>query len=194
MNITATGNTFYSAHQQNTRKVYILLTRFPDNGSKTIGFYTNFYYTHASIGLDEDMNTFYSFVKKGFFVEKITKYVKNDREPFPCQLYEVSVSQKKYDYLKEMLYTFEIRKNIYRYSYIGVIAALFHFPIVQRNKFFCSHFVAEMLHRNKIVRLKKSSALYFPCDLNKLPELSKIFEGDLMGYIKAFSLQPLLVN
>lgn len=70
MNTTSTESIFASDRQQNTRKVYVLLTRFPDNGSKTIGFYTNFYYTHASIGLDEDMDTFYSFVKKGFFVEK----------------------------------------------------------------------------------------------------------------------------
>lgn len=190
MNTTSTESIFASDRQQNTRKVYVLLTRFPDNGSKTIGFYTNFYYTHASIGLDEDMDTFYSFVKKGFFVEKITKYLQNNKEPFPCRLYELNVSQKKYDWLKEMLYNFEIRKNTYRYSYLGVITALFHFPFVQRNRFFCSHFVAEMLQRNKLVRLKKNSALYFPRDLNKLPELSKVFEGNLKGYAQNYSLQP----
>ena len=190
MNTTSTESIFGSDRQQNTRKVYVLLTRFPDNGSKTIGFYTNFYYTHASIGLDEDMDTFYGFVKKGFFVENITKYLQNNKEPFPCRLYELNVSQKKYDGLKEMLYNFEIRKNTYRYSYLGVITALFHFPFVQRNRFFCSHFVAEMLQRNKLVRLKKNSALYFPRDLNKLPELSKVFEGNLKGYAQNYSLQP----
>lgn len=174
---------------------YVLLTRSPDNGSKIIGFYTNYYYTHASIGLDEDMDTFYSFVKKGFFVEKITKYIRNNREPFPCQLYELNIPQKKYDALKEILKNFESRKGNYRYSYIGVISALFHFPFVQKNKYFCSQFVAEMLHRIKAVCLRKNSALYFPCDFNKLPELSKVFEGNLMGYAQSFALHPYaLVN
>jgi hypothetical protein len=46
----------------NKRKIYILLTRLPNFGSKFLTLVTGFYYTHASIGLDEDMNTFYSFV------------------------------------------------------------------------------------------------------------------------------------
>lgn len=59
-------------------KINILLTRFPDNGSKAISFFKRSFYTHASIGLGEDLNTFYSFVWKGFLVEKVTRYVKPD--------------------------------------------------------------------------------------------------------------------
>ncbi len=55
----------------NKRKIYILLTRLSDNASKAIGILTNSYYTHASIGLEEDLNTFYSFVTKGFKIEKM---------------------------------------------------------------------------------------------------------------------------
>lgn len=55
------------------KKIYILFTRFPDNGSKVIEALTGCYYPHASIGLEEDWNTFYSFVTKGFIVEKITR-------------------------------------------------------------------------------------------------------------------------
>lgn len=49
------------------RKVYLLLTRFSDNGSKTIGALTKYYYTHASIGLEEDMNTFLQLCMQGIF-------------------------------------------------------------------------------------------------------------------------------
>lgn len=76
------------------RKIYILLTRLCDNGSKAIGFLTSSYYTHASLGLEEDLNTFYSFVTKGFMIEKISKYIRPDRDPYPCVLYEMEVSQK----------------------------------------------------------------------------------------------------
>ena len=44
------------------RKIFILLLHFSDIGSLAMQYYTDFYYTHASIGLEEDMNTFYSFV------------------------------------------------------------------------------------------------------------------------------------
>ena len=37
------------------RKLYILLTRFPGLDSDALRWWTRFPYTHASIGLDEDM-------------------------------------------------------------------------------------------------------------------------------------------
>ena len=46
------------------RKLYVLLTRFPGRAAIAIQAFTGCYYTHASIGLEEDMNTFYSIVGK----------------------------------------------------------------------------------------------------------------------------------
>lgn len=171
------------------KKIYILLTRFPDNGSKVIGFLTNSFYTHASIGLEEDMNTFYSFVTKGFMIEKITKYVRPDREPYPCRLYEMEVSPQKYEAIKYTINGFIARKNIYRYSVLGVILGLFHIPVIQKHHYFCSQFVAEVLGNTDAVHLEKSSALYYPCDLIKLPNKAKIFEGDLQSFLRRFVLQ-----
>ena len=57
------------------KNIYILLTNFHDGGSKLLHFITGNKYTHASIGFEEDINTFYSFVYKGFLVEKISKYI-----------------------------------------------------------------------------------------------------------------------
>lgn len=88
------------------RKVFILLTRLPGTVSGAIHLCTGFYYTHASIGFEEDMNTFYSFVIKGFIVEKISRYVRPDREPFPCQLYELDVSETIYENMKETVQNF----------------------------------------------------------------------------------------
>ena len=85
------------------RKLYILLTRFPGKTAIAIHAMTGCYYTHASIGLEEDLNTFYSIVGKGFIVEKITRYVRPDRDPFPCQLYELEVPEKVYCTVKNIL-------------------------------------------------------------------------------------------
>lgn len=63
--------------------ILILLTRFPNAGSKVIETLTGSCYIHASIGPEEDMNTFYSFVCKGFIAGKITRYVRPNRVPFP---------------------------------------------------------------------------------------------------------------
>jgi len=44
--------------------ITILLTQYPTKMASVLRFLTDFPYAHASIGLSEDRNTFYSFVKK----------------------------------------------------------------------------------------------------------------------------------
>lgn len=170
------------------RIIYILLTRFPDNGSKFVGFLANSYYTHVSIGLEEDLNTFYSFVKKGFLVEKVDRYLKPDREPFPCRLYELKVSDKVYESIKKIIHEFVDHKSDYSYTQLGVALGLAHIPLVRKNQYFCSYFVAEVLKRSEAMKLKKNSALYFPRDFLKMPETSLIFQGNLKGYTREFAI------
>lgn len=176
---------------ESKKRIYILLTRFPDNGSKMISFLTNSFYTHASIGLEEDLNTFYSFVTKGFMVEKITKYVRPDREPYPCQLYEMTVSEKTYEAIKNMINGFVTKKELYHYAKLGAFFALvLHIPFLQKRHYFCSQFVAEVLEKTNAVHLEKNSALCFPADLAKLPNKKMIFQGNLQTFLNRFVPQP----
>lgn len=92
--------------------ILILLTRFPNAGSKVIETLTGSCYIHASIGPEEDMNTFYSFVCKGFIAEKITPATSVRTEsPSPCRLYELSVSENTYTSIKSVLEHFVARKS-----------------------------------------------------------------------------------
>ena len=79
-----------------TRTIYILLTQFPGGNSKAIQLWTRFPYTHVSLGLEEDLNTFSSFVYKGFIVEEIARYNKPGRKPFPCALYTLEFPADTY--------------------------------------------------------------------------------------------------
>lgn len=168
------------------RKAYILLTRLPDYGSKWVGFLTGYAYTHASIGLDEDLNTFYSFTVRGFLAEKITKYVRPGRKPFPCCLYEMEVSKQIYQAIKEKINVFAAGKRNYRYAKLGAVCSLFHIPFIQKQHYFCSQFVAEILGSAKAARLTKSSALYLPRDLAELPNKTMIFQGNLKTFLERF--------
>ena len=71
-----------------SKKIYVLFTRYPGRDAKLLMWRTKFPYTHTSVGLEEDMDTFYTFISKGFLVEKVTKYEKPDRPSFPCALYD----------------------------------------------------------------------------------------------------------
>lgn len=174
-----------------SRKIYLLLTRFPDKGSKVIGMLTGGYYVHASIGLEEDLNTFYSFVSKGFIVEKITRYVKPDRESFPCQLYELSVSATIYCRIKEALEYFVEFRGLLHYAKLGLILSLLHIPYKRdRFGFFCTQFVAEILRHSGAVNLKNKSTRYFSEDLKDLPGMKLNYEGNLRSMIDHFGLKP----
>ena len=172
------------------RKVFILLTRFLTKSAGPLGVLTGCYYTHTSIGLDEDMNTFYSFVCKGFVVEKITRYLKPERTPLPCQLYELEVSEQVYQRLKKHLRSFEKRKPLFRYTKLGVFMCLLRIPFRQKHHYFCSQFVAEALMKSEAAQLKKDCSLYLPKDFRKLPGVRLHFQGNLSSMASHFGMLP----
>ena len=173
------------------RQIYLLLTRFPDNGSKVFELLTGCYYPHASIGLEEDLNTFYSFVSKGFIVEKITRYVKPDRAPFPCQLYELEVSESAYSRIKKALEHFIAFKEQLHYSKFALTMSILRIPY-KRNRFgfFCSQFVAHILQHSGEIKLKKSSSRYLSGDLRKLSGIKLQFQGNMKTMIDYFGISP----
>ena len=174
------------------RKVYVLLTRFPGKTAKAIHVATGCYYTHASIGLEEDLDTFYSVVGKGFIVEKITRYVRPDRSPFPCQLYELEVSERTYRSIKKLLDLCLENKHELRYTWLGVVLSMVRIPYRRKHCYFCSQFVADILKQAQAARLKKDSALYHPGDFRSLPGMRLHFQGDLQSMLQHFCLAPRL--
>lgn len=168
------------------KKIYVLMTRYPGRDAKFLSWYTRFPYTHASIGFEEDMNTFYTFISKGFLVESIKKYNKPDRESFPCALYEITVSESTYNHIKSLVMTYKARKERLRYSTLGVVCCCLRIPLKRRNKYFCSQFVAEVLHKSQVLQLKKKSTLYLPKDISKHKELKLIFVGNHLSFVEKF--------
>ena len=180
------------AKQGEKRKLFILLTRFPGLDSDALRWWTRFPYTHASIGLDEDLNTFYSFVVKGFIVEDISRYNKPGRQPFPCALYELEVSPAVYQKAKQMLGKFVSNRANLHYNTMGMLLSLIRIPTRRKGHYFCSHFVAELLQQCNAARLKKRSNLYFPKDFQKMNGLKMVFQGDLLRMSKHFCPRPAL--
>lgn len=172
------------------KKLYILLIRFPDRGSQWIEALTGCRYAHAAIGLDEDLNKFYSFKAKGFITEEITRYLRPDREPFDCQLYELQVSEKKYVHVKHLLQLFKMRREELHYTRLGVVLGLLRIPYRRRYHYFCSQFVADILYYSEAAELKKSSALYLPGDLRKLAGLRLVYQGNMQDMAVRFHLIP----
>lgn len=170
------------------KKIFILLTQYQTFGANIMRFITNFKYTHTSIGLEEDMNTFYSFIKKGFIEEKITKYIKPGRKPFFCQLYALKVSNKVYNAIKKIIESFKKRKEELKYSKKGLAFCFFKIPYKNKNKYFCSQFVATVLEKSKAIKLRKNSSLYLPKDFAKIPSAECLFTGNHKSFLNHFKI------
>lgn len=165
------------------KKIYILLTRLPDHVSHTLGVIKQSYYTHASIGLEEDLNTFYTFAYKGFRIENIDWYVKKERD-FPCTLYELKVSEKVYNETRDKLFSFVENKQEFSYSFVGVILGLLHIPHKFKNQYFCSQFVSEILKDCNIVELHKPSSTFFPGDFRKIKDARLVVRGNMKSLLE----------
>ena len=171
------------------RTITILLTQYPTTMASVLQYLTDFPYTHTSIGLEEDRNTYYSFVKKGFIVEKVTRYNKPGRAPFPCELYEIPVSDHTYQRIKTLLEDYAARGSQLRYTHRSMLLSLLlYVPLQMKDRYFCSHFVAEVLQRGRVLREKKHCTLYLPKDFTKLPGARRIFRGDLAGLSRKYEL------
>lgn len=175
-------------HKQNKkRKIYLLLTKFPDAGTKFIKAVTGLEYPHASIGLDEDMNTFYSFVYKGFIVEKINRYVKPGKEDIPCKLYEMNVSEETYLKIKKTLEYFIEFKEFFYYSITSLVLSILRLPYKRsRFGFFCSQFVAYILQKSKANNEIKCVNHYFSNNLSRVSGMHLKYKGNLKSMMDKY--------
>ena len=170
------------AEETRMKKLLIMLTRLPGPGSRMISLLTGSRYTHASIALGEDPGTFFSFTIKGFHIEHPHGLLRKEYEPFPCRIYYVNTTDKAYQKAKRLILRVNDDRDCYGYSVIGIISALFRIPFTTRRRFFCSHFVAEILARSGALRLWKRSCLFLPGDLQKIVGLSLSFTGTVQEY------------
>jgi len=172
---------------EKTKSVFILLTAQLDTMSKLFRLFTRAKYTHASIGIDDHFNHFFSFVTKdGFYLERPTKSRKVKKMARQCALYRLDVTEEIYGTIKETIEKFQLHVKQYRYSYLGVLLCLLRIPHRKKNCYFCSQFVSEVLTLSGAAQLKKESALYLPDDFRKEPMLRILFQGSLGELAKAF--------
>lgn len=170
------------------RKIILMLTRFPGRFADFLEIVTGCYYTHASIGLEENKNIFYSFVGKGFIEEEITRYIRPGREPFPCQVYELEVSEEEYETIRHLINNFKKNKSVLKYSKLGVFFGLLRIPYKRKDHYFCSQFVAEILKEGRKKPLSKKSTRCFPEDLRDMFGMKLVFQGNHSTMATHFNL------
>ncbi|WP_370458069.1 hypothetical protein [Thalassobacillus sp. CUG 92003] len=177
------------------KSIYIILS---DTGSlfnKALKTVTLAPYNHASLALDDNLRSIYSFGRRepsnpfwGGFVKE--DFVQGTFSWFPeatCAIYELRVTQREYQRLERIIKAFEHKYKHYLYNYIGLLGIPVNQPLQLPATYFCSQFVAEVLHRAGRSLFKKASSLVTPDDFRQCADLTLVYQGRLYDYPKLYS-------
>ncbi|MDN4493559.1 hypothetical protein QYB95_08425 [Ureibacillus sp. BA0131] len=175
---------------QTSKTVYILLTDTGTVLTKIIKWYTNAPYNHVSICFDDKLDEIYSFGRKrplnpliaGFVREDIYlgtyRYFDNTR----CLLLKIEVSLSEYRRIRKVIQGFNHNKDLYSYNLLGLFGVAMQYPISQKNKYFCSQFVAEVFEKSGLHFWDLPSALISPNHFLMHPRFELVYEGSLYEY------------
>ena len=117
--------------------------------------------THASVGLSEDAELYYSFNFKGLKREYRTSMKKRPRE---MKRYIIEVSDEAGNKLNSIINEMLEQKEKYQYSKLGVSLSLLHLPnnTDDDDSYYCSQFVAAVLKESGCVDIKTKPADCLP--------------------------------
>ncbi|MEG0074154.1 MAG: hypothetical protein RR922_06115 [Clostridia bacterium] len=172
----------------NTKSVYVVFSHSGTIPSKVIKWFTGDMYSHVSISIDPTLRNLYSFARKriynplnaGFVKENFTTGIfGRNFECVKCKVYEIKVTEEKYNNLCNIINEFKQNEDKFKYNLIGLMSPMTNIPIERNNHYFCSQFVSEALIKSEILNINKRAVLLTPKALENQIHLEPFFEGTL---------------
>ncbi|BCZ44812.1 hypothetical protein psyc5s11_08790 [Clostridium gelidum] len=172
------------------KDAYIMITQTGTKFSRVLQLFTHAPYNHASIALDENLESLYSFARQNLYIPIFAGFVKEDinkgvyklHDNTLCKIYRISISEKQYLSLQKSIEEFERNEDKYSYNFVGLLTMLFNIPYHREHHYVCSQFVAYLLHDSKSINFEKHFSLVRPQDFTSLSELNLIYSGKLSNY------------
>jgi len=172
------------------KSVYIMLSDTGTMFTTLIKKYTKAPYNHASLSFDPELKEMYSFGRKnplnpihgGFVKEDILTGTYSRFKDTTCVIYRLKVTNREVEKMKRILDVFIKNDDKFLYNLLGVIGVSLKEPVEFSNSYFCSQFVAEILHRSGIKLWDKLSVMITPDDFRNNERLELIYEGKLFEY------------
>ena len=157
--------------------------------TRAIKLYTKKPYNHVSISFNEDLTDIYSFGRKMPSNPFIGGFVKEDLntqifKEAGCAIYSYEVTEQQYNQMLYKVREMENERNLYRYNFIGLLAAMAHLEIHRKYAYFCSQFVAMILQEGDIYVADKPICFTSPYDIQACNKMELVFEGPLKKYLR----------
>lgn len=174
--------------EEESEKIYILLTFTGTFLSRVIRIYTRKKYSHVSISLDKDLNRLYSFGRKNAYNPFIGSFIheginfgtfkrfKNTK----CVLYSLDVSKEEYKKVEEIIAEFDKTKDKYKFNTLGLFLSGLNIDLKRENYYYCSQFSKYVLDNSNIEN--NLPKLAKPMDFANLENLEFVYEGKLKEY------------
>ena len=172
------------------KKIYIILMHTRTIPARLIKFFTRYEYSHVGIALEKDCNVIYSFgrrnvysilnggftaeYKEGEFFHKFNQTV--------CKIFETQITDEQFEKLNSIFTYMKSKENEYKYDYFGIIPRFFGIPIILKNRYVCSYFVASVLERTHICSFNKRVCFIKPEDFEHLKGFKEIYRGSFNLY------------
>lgn len=172
------------------KKIYVIQMHTKTIPSRLIRIFTRYKYSHIAISFNRNCEVTYSFGRKnlysilnsGFVMEtKSGKFFKKFSDT-KCRIYELDVSEQQYSDLIRMIKYMKKNKNIYKYDYLGIVLRYLGIPVVFKNKYVCSYFVAELLKEAQVCEFNKETCFVNPKDFEKINGLNLVYTGKYALY------------
>lgn len=166
-------------------KIYLILMHTNTIPSKLVRFFTRYKYSHVAISLNKNCETLYSFGRRkvnsifggGFIVQqKQGEFFKKFNKTI-CTIYEIDVNEEQFQTINKIINEMKLNSLKYKYDFIGIVPRFFGIPIVVKNKYVCSYFVADVLEKAQIYKFNKKVCFIKPKDFENIIKSRKIYDG-----------------
>ena len=185
---TKEGLVLYQSVTAESREIYIVITRTGTLLSKIIGKVSNATYNHASVSLDSELRTMYSFgrlhaynpIIGGFVMEGPDFGTFKRFHEADAIVLRVPVTEAQYQELSACLKSMYAEKRQYHYNLPGLVLAGVGIVWRRQNWYYCSEFVRDILDRFSILDANEYNAIVKPEDF--LEGYEVVYTGKLREY------------
>lgn len=175
-----------------TRNIYIVVSQTGTMLSRIIRLVTGAAYNHASISLVPDLGVMYSFGRLnpynpfwgGFVTE--SPHWGTFKRFFQTEVavLEVPVTQEQFEQLQSRIDAMLRQRQRYHYNYLGLVLAGVRIRYHQRDCYYCSEFVKEMLLCSRIPGAEDLDPIIHPIHFLSLPQARLVYRGKLTEYAR----------
>lgn len=139
----------------NTKKLYVMISRTNTKMGNFIRFFTHYDYNHVSLSLDKELKSFVSFARivqdaplyGGFVTESFERFLHKGKNSM-VKIYEVDITKEKHDNLKKLFSLADNPDSGLVYNYLDALMTPVGINIKIKGAYTCLSFANTVLGTN----------------------------------------------